>query len=559
MAGGNTRTLTVNVVGNATGAKKAMTETGATAEATGSKMSSAFKGAFAALGSASGGAFAPVQEMFDKLGPAIDSFKEKGRTVGSVMVGAGVGIAGAGAALTAFGDKDKAATQQLGAAISATGGDIDDFSERIEKAVKTNEKYGTTASGTTGAIRILTTSTGDAGKGLDLMGLAANLAAAKHISLEAAATMVAKVHGGATKTLKEFGVTLSANKDKTAAATENLDALSKKLSGQASAGANTFTGHMKALKTEVEDQVATIGQKYGPALMGAGAGMSLLGTAATGAKAVMGMFKTTEELGAVATDALAASEGLEATATAGETLADTTLIPVETAALSPVLLIIAAVALLAVGIYELVTHWKTVWTAIQEAVKAAVDFVKGLITGVVGWVKGHWQLLLAILTGPIGLAVLAIKDHFNQILSFITGLPGRIAGIASGMWHGITDAFRSALNMLIDLWDRLGFTLPAINWGPMHIGGGHISLPKIPHLEAGGIALSPMLAEIGHGANGEAVVPLPPGGLGGGGGAITVNVPLYIDGRQFAKATAQFTRAELLQGTGRSTGRVGLG
>ena len=79
-----------------------------------------------------------------------------------------------------MGSKDQAAHQQLQAAVEATGHSYDQYSEQVEATIKSQEKFGTTADVTQGALRTLTQATGDPTKALDMMGTAANLAAAKH-------------------------------------------------------------------------------------------------------------------------------------------------------------------------------------------------------------------------------------------------------------------------------------------------------------------------------------------------------------------------------------------
>ena len=175
-------------------------------------------------------------------------------------------------------------------------------------------------------------------------------------------------------------------------------------------------------------------------------------------------------------------------------------------AAAPLLLIGAAVAAFA---FLVITHWDT----IKSATITAFEAVRGAVAAAFNWVKTNWPLLLAILTGPIGLAVLAIvknwqtiKDGvtgvknwivgaFNSVVSFVAGLPGRIASAASGMWNGITGAFKSAINTIISLWNGLSFpsfTIPSADplgsFGPS-IGGGTIggwNLPNIPMLHTGG-------------------------------------------------------------------------
>ena len=43
------------------------------------------------------------------------------------------------------------------------------------------------------------------------------------------------------------------------------------------------------------------------------------------------------------------------------------------------------------------------------------DTIKGAILTVWEWIKEKWPLLLAILTGPIGLAVLAITSNWDKL------------------------------------------------------------------------------------------------------------------------------------------------
>lgn len=98
-------------------------------------------------------------------------------------------------------------------------------------------------------------------------------------------------------------------------------------------------------------------------------------------------------------------------------------------------IIIGIVALVAaiVLIATKTTWFQQLWTVVWGAVKSAIATVWN-------WIKSNWPLLLAILAGPIGLAVLAIVRHWDQIKAagvrvwnWIKGLPGRIGGALSAM------------------------------------------------------------------------------------------------------------------------------
>lgn len=77
------------------------------------------------------------------------------------------------------------------------------------------------------------------------------------------------------------------------------------------------------------------------------------------------------------------------------------------------------------------------WTNIQNAIGAVID-----------WVKANWPLLLAIITGPIGIAVGlivknwdTIKQAFQNAWNFVTGLWGKAGEFFSGIFNNIKNAF----------------------------------------------------------------------------------------------------------------------
>lgn len=81
------------------------------------------------------------------------------------------------------------------------------------------------------------------------------------------------------------------------------------------------------------------------------------------------------------------------------------------------------------------------------AVKVIIDHwdtIKEAVLKVFNWIKDNWPLLLAILTGPFGLAVLAIVRNWDTIKDFFYRLPGMIQGWLSGLWDILTYPFRTA-------------------------------------------------------------------------------------------------------------------
>lgn len=179
--------------------------------------------------------------------------------------------------------------------------------------------------------------------------------------------------------------------------------------------------------------------------------------------------------------------------------------------LGPVGLVIAAIAAV-IGIMVALGFGFDDFKRIAQDVW---EFVLGVIQGVWNWLRDNWPLVLAILTGPIGLAVLAISRNWEtikagftavkdwiaarigDIVSFFTGLPGRLAGAAGDLWGWIGRSFKSALNSVIGMWNGLripGFHIHQSLPGPIpdiNFDWGGFDLPNIPYLHTGGVFHAP--------------------------------------------------------------------
>lgn len=226
------------------------------------------------------------------------------------------------------------------------------------------------------------------------------------------------------------------------------------------------------------------------------------------------------------------------------------------------------IALVVIGIAALVAAFVLAWQhseTFREIVSAAFGFIKSIAQDVANfftqaipaafewvvqagkhvfdWVKANWPLIAQILIAiflPGGVIIAAVwhfKDQilgffkavwdgittgvsaakdwvvgrFDDLVSYVTGLPGRIGAAAVGMWDGIKNAFKSAINWIIRGWNNLQFSIPSIDThipGVGKIGGFTLGTPDIPLLADGGIATSPTLAMIAEAGRPEAVVPL---------------------------------------------------
>lgn len=231
-------------------------------------------------------------------------------------------------------------------------------------------------------------------------------------------------------------------------------------------------------------------------------------------------------------------------------------------ALNPIFLVVLAVAALVAIFIVAYKKSDTFRAIVDKAFKAVKDIAEKVakfftdkvpkafdkITAAAGkvmdWVRGHWPLLLAIITGPIGLAVLAIaknwdrikdgaaavkdfiRDKFNAVLDFFRGLPSKIANATRNMWDGIKDSFRGVINTVIGWWNNLSMSIDIPNAIPGLPNSFSLNTPDIPYLASGGIVTRPTLAVIGE-AGPEAVIP-----LGGAGLRSVVQIEISSSGRK---------------------------
>lgn len=128
-------------------------------------------------------------------------------------------------------------------------------------------------------------------------------------------------------------------------------------------------------------------------------------------------------------------------------------------AMGPIGLIVAAVA---GAVALIIANWDTV----KNAVGAVWTWIQTAIGNVINWVKANWPLLLAILTGPIGIAALLVIKNFDKIKAFIGGVWNGIKSGASAAWNFIKgvfggvagwfgSVFQSAYNGVTGVWNRI--------------------------------------------------------------------------------------------------------
>lgn len=107
--------------------------------------------------------------------------------------------------------------------------------------------------------------------------------------------------------------------------------------------------------------------------------------------------------------------------------------------------IIGAVALIVANWDSIVNFFKGVW-----------DAIVGFIKGVVDWVVNNWPLLLAIITGPIGLAILWIVQNWELVKQAFANAWEFIKKVFSVVGTWIYDnVIKPVVNFFTGLWDSI--------------------------------------------------------------------------------------------------------
>jgi len=228
-------------------------------------------------------------------------------------------------------------------------------------------------------------------------------------------------------------------------------------------------------------------------------------------------------------------------------------------ALNPIVLAVAAlVALIAIMV---IAYKKFDWF------KAAVDAVWGALKTAFNWVKTNWPLLLAILTGPFGLAIYMIRKHWDTIKRVIASLPDKVKDVLNKAKNAITSGASAVFNAAKELGRKLlrgiadgikaaaGIVRSALGWVIDKLPVPGILKNKLKDVlgfAAGGVMPRTGLAVVGERGpellqlpGGSRITPLPPpapalaGAASGGGGRFVAEI--YLDRRMIATAVAEDT------------------
>tara|TARA_R110000868_G_scaffold203270_1_gene451102 strand:+ start:691 stop:2247 length:1557 start_codon:yes stop_codon:yes gene_type:complete len=434
----------------------------------------------------------------------------------------------AGDAVKAFMEDDKAA-QLLATSLKNTTGATDAQVKAVEAFItKTSIAAAVSDDELRPALDKLVRGTGDVTKAQDLLNLALDISAGTGKDLGAVSDALSKAFNGQLGPLKKLDPALASLIENGATTDEVFAALASTFKGAASTSANTASGKMKSFSIQMGEFKESVGaavmpiiDKLLPAFQAIGTWISqnvglvvTLGVVIGGIAAAVVLTNAALSIYAAVGAATAAINAVMATSF--------TALWVATGAIVIIAIIAALVALQ--------VKFDIFGKAI-DGIKVGFNAVWGAIKYVFNWAKDNWPLLLAIITGPFGLAFGAILFFKDSVIGVFQGLKD----LAGSIFDGISGTFKGVINAVISNLEKgLNFAIKGLNIildgidaaaGPW-INFGSIPEVKLPRLAEGGIVTGPTLAMIGEGNGPEAVIPLSKlGSMGfGGGGGITVNV-----------------------------------
>ena len=167
---------------------------------------------------------------------------------------------------------------------------------------------------------------------------------------------------------------------------------------------------------------------------------------------------------------------------------------------NPIFLIVVALIVLGIALYELYQHNETfrkfvdnLWQTIQvvwdkilgffkklpEYFTEAWDAVKNAFSDGIDWIKRNWDILLAIFTGPIGAIVLIIRRFGDDIVNGFKSAGEAIQDFFNRVLGAVASGAVTAFIAVVDFFQKLpGRVLEGINGALVAIGEFAIAMPE---------------------------------------------------------------------------------
>jgi hypothetical protein len=467
-----------------------------------------------------------LREAEGDLKASTSRMSTMGKAAG-VAGAAGLGLLAVGATKAVKAYQDAEISQaKMTAQLKASGISYEKYSKQIDDTIKKQSQLSAfDDEDLQDSFTNLVRTTGDVTEALKLNGLAADIARAKGMSLEAASKLLQKAYMGSAGAAKKLGidiapVTTAQDKlkestkhatdeqiaaakaaDKTATQQTILAKLQGTFAGQAEAYGNSGAGAAEKIGVATENLQEAMGSLLAPVvervanllaglagwaernktafaiLVGAFAAVSASLVAFSIITKIVEMFKAL----AIVTKLVTAAQWLLNIAMDA----------------NPIGLVIIAIAALVAAFVIAYKH--------SETFRAIVDKLWGAMQVAFNWIKDHWKLLAAIIGGPVVAIILfrdkivqamtavknAIVNAFNaaknavtsaaswikgkasDIVGFVKDIPGKIGDVGSKIWGKLKGGWNDVKNFVQD---KVGVVVGFITGIPGKIGdiGGAI-------------------------------------------------------------------------------------
>jgi hypothetical protein len=352
--------------------------------------------------------------------------------------------------------------------------------------------------------------------------LAMDISAATGKDVEAVSAALAKGYGGQTTALGR----LVPGMDKAILASGDMNAITAELArttgGSAAAAADTAAGQYKIFSNNLNETKESMGAALLPVVTAMATKMASLAKLAQDNSGVfvvlVGVFAALAAIVITVNAVTKAWTAIQTIATTATKIWRSEQLRLNLAFLAnPIgIVIIAIVALVAAIViaYKNSETFRRIVDAAFRAIQAAAAFA-------FGWIKEHWPLLLAIITGPIGLAVLAVARHWDAITDGARAVLGWFRSSWDAIRAILVAPFTAAWSAISGIIDRIRSAVSSVTSLIEKI-----PVPKIPHIP--GVNAAGTSAGATATFRGVAHAPAAARGTTGGGGTV-INISGALD------------------------------
>ena len=198
---------------------------------------------------------------------ALGKMEKASKLAGTALLGLGGAFAIFGVASVETLDKVEKAQANLEVAIKNTGVSFEAAKPYVDSHAKSMMALGFTYDDTYAALAKMTAASGSPKVALDSLGVAADLARAKQISLADAGTLVARASIGQAKGLGDLGIAIGKTLPKGATMAQIFKAIEDRVGGAANAFKNTLSGGIAVARANFQALQVEVGTALVPTLI----------------------------------------------------------------------------------------------------------------------------------------------------------------------------------------------------------------------------------------------------------------------------------------------------